>query len=370
MKNILLTFFIILTFVFIGSFGYQAYLSNRYVMPSKEVLAASASSVKFPQKVFRERSLSDLQPTSSSSIKFNGWIPTWASKAGVASFEENAEKFETISPVIYAIPETGDIQVNKIGLEEIRNIASSRNVKIVPTISSFNAESLSLRLKDLDNYHKFLFQEIEQNNFDGIDLNYEETFTTDKEAFFNHLKALKEYLSGKNKMLSVTVLSKWGDFTYGFAPQTRGVQDYTEIGKIADQVRIMAYDFTSSGSANPGPVAPTDWVEQVLTYATNRIPASKIVLGIPLYGYFWGYGETGARALDYKLIQEIINANQNPDTFYSEKHGESVLKYIGSNGKAFFGYHASPESVKERIDLAAKYGLKSVVFWRLGNDPL
>ena len=213
--------------------------------------------------------------------------------------------------------------------------------------------------------------EVEDNGFDGLDLNYEQTFLKDKDAYLSHIKTLSTELRKKGKIFSVTVLSKWSDLiTYGFAPETRKVQDYTEIGKVADQVRIMTYDYTSQGSANPGPVAPISWVQEVLDYATKRIEPSKIVLGIPLYGYFWGGGETSARALDFRQITEILAGNPNPDKFYSNKHAEGALKYIGSNGKAYFGYYSSPESVKARMDLAALYKINGVVFWRLGDDPL
>lgn len=369
MKNLVLVFFVILSLVFVGSFGYQAYLSNKYTLPNDNEINATASSILFPQKILKEQSLKDLVPVNSNQVKFNGWIPSWASSAGIQSFEENASQFETISPVIYTLDENGIIATNKIGLEKIKQIAGE-NVKVVPTISSFNANGLQIKLKDEKSFTDFLLNEIEQNNYDGIDLNYEEIFLSDKDNFYSHLKNLKAGLTPMGKTLSVTVLSKWGDFNYGFAPQTREVQDYSEVAKYADQVRIMAYDYTSKGSINAGGIAPADWVEQVLTYATNRIPENKIVLGIPLYGYFWGNGETGARALNYRQIEEIINFNTSPDKFFSTKEKEGALKYIGPTGKTFFGYYASPEAVQTRINLAAKYGVKSVVFWRLGDDPL
>jgi spore germination protein YaaH len=48
----------------------------------------------------------------------------------------------------------------------------------------------------------------------------------------------------------------------------------------------MAYDdHVPSGAA--GPVAPWPWVESVLDYALEQIPAAKLVLGVPAYGYQW-----------------------------------------------------------------------------------
>jgi len=65
--------------------------------------------------------------------------------------------------------------------------------------------------------------------------------------------------------------------------------DYAAIGRAADQVRLMGYDYHWDSSP-PGPVAPVSWIRAVLRYAKTRIPASKIILGAPLYGYGWSGG--------------------------------------------------------------------------------
>jgi len=356
---------------FAGSFGYLAYKDNEYISPSKESINSLVNALNFPTVITKEPKLFDITPVSSSNVKYHGWIPTWSMNSGTKTLEERKDRFDSISPVFYSIQNDGSFQGNKNGLEKIKSIINGTQVKLIPTISSFDPTALSKNLNNPDPYNKYLLDEIDQNNFDGIDLNYEATFTSDKEAFFNHLRFMSSELKKRNKIFSVTVLSKWGDnINYGFAPQTRGVQDYVEIAKYADQIRIMTYDFTSQGSANPGPIAPIEWVEQVLQYATNRVNPSKIVLGIPLYGYFWNPTENTAKALDFRTATEIIKFNSNPDNFFSEKHKEGALKYIGSNGKTYFGYYANPESIKARIDVAAKYGVNSVVFWRLGDDPL
>jgi spore germination protein YaaH len=69
-------------------------------------------------------------------------------------------------------------------------------------------------------------------------------------------------------------------------------QDWTAIGNVADQVRIMTYEYHWSTS-DAGPIAPVDWVDQVLSFARSVIPAHKIMEGVPLYGYDWT-GRSGA----------------------------------------------------------------------------
>lgn len=354
-----------------AGFGYLIYSETKYIPPTKSQIQSVTNNLISPKAYKYEPRLFDLTQLNPSSVKFNGWIPTWAMNPGIKTLEDRKDKFASISPVFYSIAADGTLQGNKNGLDKIKQTIKGTNIKLIPTIGCFDPDALGKVLNSPNDFHEKLMKEIDENGYDGIDLDYESIYFNDKDEFFSHLNFLSAELKKRNKTLSVTVLSKWADdITYGFSPQTRQVQDYAEIAKYADQIRIMTYDFTSQGSANPGPIAPIDWIEQVLKYATNRVSPNKLVLGIHLYGYFWNATEQTARALDYRTITDIKQNNQNPDAFYSDKNQEAALKYIGSTGKAYFGYYSSPETVQARIDLAAKYGVSSVSFWRLGDDPL
>lgn len=373
MKYIIPAFFIVLTLIFASGFGYIVYKENQYVPASNTDIENFTSNLRFSNAFVKEKGLLEAA-VPNPQIKFHGWIPTWAMTPSLKTVEARKNQFASISPVFYHIQDDGSVSTDKKGLDELRTLLAGSSVKIIPTISSFNPDALSKNIStpsELANYNSLLMKEVDDNNYDGIDLNYESTYLKDKDAFLSHIQYLSQELHKRKKTFSVTVLSKWGDnINYGFAPETRKVQDYTEIGKVADQVRIMTYDFTSQGSANAGPIAPIKWMEEVLTYASNRINPSKIILGIHLYGYFWGASEGKARALDYRNIVEIKEANDSPDSFYSNENQEGALKYIGSNGKFYFGYYSSPEAIQARINLASKYGVSGVVFWRLGDDPL
>ena len=74
------------------------------------------------------------------------------------------------------------------------------------------------------------------------------------------------------------------------------VYDYAAITPLVDTIRVMAYDY-SVPSGEPGPIAPLPWVDGVIagTSAASGDP-SKLVLGIPLYGYNWVVAHDRARA--------------------------------------------------------------------------
>ncbi|OAZ40956.1 hypothetical protein A9Z40_03170 [Microbacterium arborescens] len=61
---------------------------------------------------------------------------------------------------------------------------------------------------------------------------------------------------------------------------------YRQLGEFLDHLAIMSYDFAWSGSA-PGPVSPGYWMEDVYDWVTSQVAPHKILMGLPLYSYFW-----------------------------------------------------------------------------------
>ena len=60
-----------------------------------------------------------------------------------------------------------------------------------------------------------------------------------------------------------------------------------EIGAAAGRVIVLTYDYDP---ARPSPIAPLSWTKDVLRHAVSRIDPTKVVQGVPLYGYDWASG--------------------------------------------------------------------------------
>ena len=83
--------------------------------------------------------------------------------------------------------------------------------------------------------------------------------------------------------------------------------DYAAITPHVDAIRVMAYDY-SVASGDAGPIAPLPWVEQVIagTIAASG-DASKLVLGVPLYGYNWPVATTGTCPSTAEGVTSVTN---------------------------------------------------------------
>lgn len=334
-------------------------------------------------------------PDPNHQIKQSAWIPYWDYDRGLETLKQNKGDFDTVMPVVYELNEDGSLKMTKgESWKSIQEYANSENIKFMPSIAMFDHELFSKVLKDdenLDRHVSAILSEIENNRLDGIDLDYESTKFEDKDQYQKFIKELTtgidqlEQDQNREITLSVTVLAKWGENTlYPSLPETREVQDWKFLAEYADQIRIMAYDFTSQYSKNAGPIAPTPWIRLVLNKAVNEIPREKIILGVHTYGYNWtttvlntnlgieGFelnpptDEIKADAYTYDQIVEIMRKYKGEEK-YNPLWNENYYYYERPEGKRTLVF-INKKGLKARQDLAKEYGIQGTSYWRLGGD--
>lgn len=315
------------------------------------------------------------------------WIPNWGFEKGFESLKKSKEFFESISPVWFELLEDGTLKHESYyNNEDFMKFCRENDINIIPSIPQFDSDILSKVLNEhLDEHVDAIYNEVKDGDYDGIDLDYESTYLKDKELYFELLQKLSDKLAADKRVLSVTVLSKWADNQiYSFLPETRQVQDWALISKYADEVRIMAYDYTSQTSYVPGPMSPIYWEDLILRYAARKIPKEKIVLALPLYGYsfridekseistdiFEGGEKAGSekRVLAY-TYEDIVEVGQEFEFIesFDQYSQEKVTKYNDERYDRAL-YFEDEKAIKIRRSLAEKYGIKGVAYWRLGDE--
>lgn len=306
------------------------------------------------------------------SLKRTGWIPSWDYYNGVSSILNNSSQYYSVSPVYFEITEAGEI----IARRQIGNKDFPKGVKIIPTIACFDWERIGKIFgteEKMELHKQEIIKIIDGNGYDGIDLDYESIELKNKDIFLQFIKELSEELDKKNKILSITVISQWGDnITYPSLVETRQVQDWSMIGQYADEVRIMTYDFTSPNDAEAGPIAPIIWMEEVLKYALTKIPKEKIWLGIHLYSYEWVMDQSNNKiktnSYTYDFVSSEILTDPAITNTYDNLNAEGIAQYPCSEGYKCTLYYQEPKGVKAREDLAIKYKIAGVAYWRLGGE--
>lgn len=304
-------------------------------------------------------------------LKESGWIPNWSFDLGYESLIENKGIIDTVNPVLYTINSNGDIVsrgVSDTNIQKLLEYCNENSISVIPTVGSYDLSSMSSHLSSKEAYTKgigVIVSEIEKYDFDGIDLDYEIIGIQQKDSYMLFLKDLSTELRKRRKILSVTVFAQWSNTTYQDHQDTRSVQEYAEISKYADEVRIMAYDYTLQSSKVPGPIGPGSWIRQVLEYAIKHIPKEKIWLGVHLYGYEWISDRTVA--LTYTSVKSILS-NPNINGTFKSDIGEGYSEFGCENGQRCIMYYQDNKGVQMRRDIAKEYEIAGVSYWRLGGE--
>lgn len=295
----------------------------------------------------------------------SAWIPPWNADA-LKSLQSNLGALSETNPVWYGWNADGT-PLKNWNAESATWRSSMTGTLLIPTVQnvingSFDGNAAAAMLASpasRESSAAAISQLVTTQAFDGIDIDYERVPTASRDTFTAFLTTLGQKLHAANKKLSVTVYAKTGESDNWNGP---GGEDWPAIGRIADSVKIMAYDYSYPGSA-PGPIAPLDWIDRVATYAQSVIPNDRIMIALPWYGYDWSAGT----ATDLTYASAIQLAQNNGATISHDANGEATFSYGGHT--VFFqdaaSYAKKVQLLKERHTSIAGFAA-----WSAGvEDP-
>ena len=179
---------------------------------------------------------------------------------------------------------------------------------------------------------------LESHNLDGLDVDLEQNAITPN--WENFIIELKQAFERKNLVLS-------GALVY-----FRVNRNATDKGTRAfDLVNIMSYDGTGTWSG-PGQHSSLGMARSGFNlYSRMQIPAGKLAIGIPTYGYYWGSGSDKG-AFIYKHAVGWDAAYADRDSFTR-------------NGRVH--WHNGRPTVREKVKFAKDNGCHLMIF-RLDID--
>ena len=335
------------------------------------------------------------QPKATKALFVSAWIPYWAKAAGVQSLSGNLGIFNELHPFSFGVDASGNLtdtmEIKQSPWTGLLAQARQKNIPIVPTVMWGDASAMhtvfsnqNLEQKHIDS----ILSMVTENNFPGVDIDYEGKDVADKDNFSNFISDLSEKMHALGKTLNCSVEAKTQDQPTQGLTGTRAMSwanDFSSLGKNCDSVTIMAYDqalqihransFDDLSAELSAPNAANDWVESNVQYALKYIPAQKIILGIPTYGWEFSW-EKIAGGYHYERIKSI----SYPDAMAeAEAAGAQVQR--SAQGELYFTYKSAgenrivtfedAESVKEKIAIAQKYGLKGISIFKIDglSDP-
>jgi len=213
-----------------------------------------------------------------------------------------------------------------------------------------------------------LLNTVKLHNFDGVDIDYEGLGSANRDLFTTFIKTLSAAFHAENKKVAVTLEAR-------IANQVP--MDWHAIGSIADEVRVMAYDYHSRHTGTPGPVAPLGWVQEVTAYHVSVMPPEKVIIGLGNYGYDWqastdspgwdgvGISESRATALATEQQTSIIRMTGIDDLGYDIGSIPSFV-YTDSSSVQHTVWFEDAQSLQDKVNIVSQYPVKGVIFWSIG----
>jgi spore germination protein len=312
-------------------------------------------------------------------FSISAWIPYATEAKGIPDTIAHIQDLTEINPFVYDIRATSTITdeggVSKGEWSGVFSSARTNGTKIVPTIIWGNKDQIHAMLSSTSSraaHISSIVSIVSQNNFDGIDIDYEGKYPSDHDLFAEFLGELGATLHSQNKILSCTVEAKEGE--------------YQGIASSCDEVRIMAYDkyyydFGVSPFSTTTPLsmsltnAPLSFDRSIVASAEKYIPASKIILGIPTYGYDFTYSIHGVkRNVDWHAAYSYTDAIAKAKTFSAVIHttaqDEKYFLYT-SHGLHHFVVFSDETAFADRLALAKSLGLVGIAIFKIDGkeDP-
>jgi len=208
-----------------------------------------------------------------------------------------------------------------------------------------------------------LLSVIREKGYRGLDVDFEFLPSEDAQAYADFVMRLRTILAPMGLPVIVALAPKTFARQPGLLYEGH---DYALLGNAADQVLLMTYEWGYTYGP-PMAVAPIRNVRQVVEYALTEMPAEKIWLGIPNYGYDWHLPfQQGSRATSISNQDAVLLASRyHASIRFDEQAQTPWFRYTDELGAEHEVWFEDARSIQAKLALIPEYGLYGASFWNL-----
>lgn len=334
-----------------------------------------------------------------------GFAPYWTIRK-----LENVDYGVLTTMAYFGVPilATGELDKKDIGYttlvspraQEVFRDARKNGTQVVLTITQMDNDTIKDFLDDpkaqkrsLDNVAIL----VQKQNFNGVNIDFEYVGNpgkTYRDKFSNYVAGLtqKIHTSVPNSQVTVSV--------YAASMKDPKMFDIARISKSSDAIFMMAYDFATSRSNTVIPTAPLYghregkyWydISSAVGDFLKVMPANKLILGLPWYGYNYAVEKPGIKVARYDgyyynyyvkrrrytAYQSIpssaqtygsVNQKVTAEVTGWDDVGKATWKAYQEDGIWRMIFLDDPKSLKIKYKFAKENNLKGVGMWALGFD--
>lgn len=278
------------------------------------------------------------------------------------------EGVNVFSPTwIDLLDENGNIQnkVDKSYLKWAKDtgydiwVMFSNNSKIQSTNNILNDSKLREKvIKDV-------LQICLDNNFEGINVDFEYMYKEDKDMYSQFIRELSVAFHKHNIFVSVDVTVPDGSERWSLC------FDRKALGDAVDYVMLMAYDQTPGSSQKPGSVSAKNWVELNVKKLLTEVDKEKLVLGMPLYTRSWKTvnNQTTSSTVNMKDVESYVSIylSSNYTKVWLENEGQYYIEDTVGNIKRRM-WVEDLKSIEEKLKIYKENDLAGVATWEKDSE--
>lgn len=299
--------------------------------------------------------------------RVSGWLPYWAYTSGDQTLASNVgDGLDEVNLFGYRLNADGTITAYA-GVESATRQASIRAAggELIPTLMDVHDTTvLDAVLASSAAQQRTIagvLDVLDRFGYDGIDVDFEHAKTATRAAFTRFMRDLSLAVRGRGKVFSLTIPGKRADL-----PSWAGY-DYVALGAVSDRVKLMCYGYSGSWSTTPGPICPTTWIARVMDYAVTTMPADKLQIGIPFYGYDWPANGARATSVTWATAQAKL-ARSTAGMRFDATLGETTFDYVDDAGVSHTVWFQDARAIAAKCEMVKRYQCAGVAIWALGNE--
>lgn len=255
------------------------------------------------------------------------------------------------------------------------NKAKQNNVKITLSATLFSGNSITALLTNPSariNLIQNLIQLVKARNVDGIDINFEGIQSGQRDNLTSFLRQLRDSLKANDSSYILTCAPTDFDFR-------QGDWDLTQVTSICDLTFLQCYGYAYSTGSQAGPVGRLQGWSSInaTTYVNSALQngaiPSKVVYGMPHYGYDWPVNspEKKASTLGAGSVLYYPEAKLNAIEYTRLWDTESLnawYRYKTIDNIWHQAWYEDPQSAYYKYQFIKSKNLAGVGIWALGMD--
>jgi cellulose synthase/poly-beta-1,6-N-acetylglucosamine synthase-like glycosyltransferase/spore germination protein YaaH/peptidoglycan/xylan/chitin deacetylase (PgdA/CDA1 family) len=290
-----------------------------------------------------------------------GFYVDWDAQSFL-SLQQYINKMNLVIPEWIFIDPTADTVYTDID-PRAWGVMKKSGVKILPILSNnfkevFRGDAVHRIINDPVKKQRLIndvARILEQNDFIGVNVDFEELDEKNNEKLVAFQKDLYEQLHARHLLVTQDVIPFNEDY------------NFKELSKYNDYIFLMAYDQFSDNSG-PGPIAHQKWIEGAVDEAVKNIPMQKLILCLAAYGYDWRLGkEMSSRTVSYQ--QALFTAKDNDATIDFDNDSYNLhYDYDDDDNVRHQVQFTDAATIFNALRFTTEYGLAGTALWRLGDE--